>query len=116
VGAALTRWGVAGLVVWLVLLASAAGATSKPDYQGTGVIVGLHPAPSSHHETRPVVVLHHDPIAGLMDETMSMPFIAASAALFKGLKAGDRVRFDLKVTPDALLVISIQRMGSATRR
>ena len=98
----------------LVLLENAAGSTSTPDYQGTGVIVGLHRPPSTLHATRPVVVLHHDPIAGLMDEKMSMPFIAASAALFKGLKAGDRVRFGLKVTPEALLVVSLSR--EAARR
>jgi Cu/Ag efflux protein CusF len=96
-------------------LQGAPGSTSKPDYQGTGVIVGLHPAPSALHATRPVVVLDHDPIVGLMDEKMSMPFIAASAALFKGLKPGDRVEFDLKSTPDALLVISLRRV-SAPRR
>ena len=97
--------------MWVVVLQSAAGATSTPDYQGTAVIVGLHPPPSQHHHTRPVVVLHHDPIPGLMDEKMSMPFIAASMALFKGLEAGDRVAFGLKVTPDALLVISMRRAG-----
>ena len=95
---------------------AASSATSTPDYQGTGVIVGLYPAPSSHHATRPVVVLKHDPIAGLMDEKMSMPFIAASADLFSGLKAGDRVEFGLKSTEDALLVISLRRAAPAKRR
>jgi Cu/Ag efflux protein CusF len=105
---------VVGLAAFLVLGAS--GSTSKPDYQGTGVIVGLHPPPSSLHATRPVVVLDHDPIAGLMDEKMSMPFIAASAALFKGLKPGDRVEFGLKSTPDALLVISLHRVPAPRRK
>jgi Cu/Ag efflux protein CusF len=84
-------------------------STSTPDYQGTGVIVGLHPPPSSLHPTRPVVVLRHDPIVGLMDESMEMPFIAASTALFAGLKPGDHVEFGLKTTPDALLVIFLRR-------
>src|SRR5436190_14765459 len=87
-----------------------ASSTSTPDYQGTGVIVGLHPPPSALHATRPVVVLHHEPIVGLMDEKMEMPFIAASTDLFKGLKPGDRVAFDLKSTDDALLVIALRRV------
>jgi Cu/Ag efflux protein CusF len=95
---------------------AASGATSRPDYQGTGVIVGLHPPPSSLHPTRPVIVLYHDPIVGLMDEKMSMPFIAASTTLFSGLKAGDRVEFGLKSTEDALLVISLRRLDARRRK
>jgi Cu/Ag efflux protein CusF len=45
-----------------------------------------------------------------MDESMSMPFIAASTALFQGLRAGDRIAFGLKDTPDALLVITVERL------
>lgn len=116
--------GAVGVAAWLLAgggtaveaFQAASSATSPPDYQGTGVIVGLYPAPSKHHATRPVVVLKHDPIAGLMDEKMSMPFIAASADLFSGLKPGDRVEFGLKSTEDALLVISLQRMKPASRR
>jgi len=92
-----------------------ASSTSTPDYQGTGVIVGLHPPPSSLHATRPVVVLDHDPIVGLMDEKMSMPFIAASTDLFSGVKPGDRVEFGLKSTPDALLVIFLRPATSRRR-
>ena len=97
-------------------LQAASSSTSKPDYQGTAVIVALHPPPSSLHPTRPVVVLHHDPIVGLMDEKMEMPFIAASPSLFKGLKAGDRVEFGLKSTPDALLVISLRPLPPGKRK
>lgn len=112
-----------GLVGWLAVngpavhaFQGASSAASTPDYQGTGVIVGLHPPPSPLHATRPVVVLHHDPIVGLMDETMSMPFIAASTRLFTGLKPGDRVEFGLKSTEDALLVISLRRAAVVKRR
>jgi len=42
---------------------------------------------------------------------MSMPFIAASADLFRGLKAGDRVAFALAETPDALLVVSLEKLS-----
>src|ERR1700675_2326805 len=83
---------------------------AKPDYRGTGVVLAVLPPPSSLHATRPVIVIEHGPIAGLMDETMSMPFIAASTTLFQGLRAGDRIAFGLKDTPDALLVIIVERL------
>jgi hypothetical protein len=116
----LTRRCVVGIVVCLAVSGGAAvegfqEPTSRPDYQGTGVIVGLHPPPSALHPTRPVVVLSHDPIVGLMDERMSMPFIAASTSLFDGLKPGDRVEFGLKSTEDALLVISLHRLAPDRR-
>lgn len=38
---------------------------------------------------------------------MSMPFIAASTRLLKGLRPGDRIAFGLLDTPDALLVIVV---------
>jgi Cu/Ag efflux protein CusF len=57
-----------------------------------------------------VIVIDHDAIAGLMDEKMSMPFIAASTTLFEGLTPGDRIAFGLKDTPGALLVIAIERL------
>ena len=118
----LTRASIVLVAAWLVIAAPAvadsqrvSGSTSKPDYQGTGVIVGLHPPPSSLHATRPVVVLDHEPIVGLMDEKMEMPFIAASTELFKGLKPGARVEFGLKSTPDALLVISLRPLPARRR-
>ncbi|HEV8143628.1 MAG TPA: copper-binding protein [Methylomirabilota bacterium] len=120
---ALMRASIAVVAAALIIAApDVAGAegglasTSKPDYQGTGVIVGLHPPPSSLHATRPVVVLQHDPIVGLMDEKMEMPFIAASTELFKGLKPGARVEFGLKSTADALLVISLRPLPADRRR
>ena len=105
-----------GILLVLLLLAGGAAAqpagssVAKPDYRGTGVILAVLPPPSSLHATRPVIVIDHAPIAGLMDEPMSMPFIAASTALFQGLQAGDRIAFGLKDTPDALLVISVERL------
>ena len=102
----------------VLLAAAAAGAQStlgpgaKPDYRGTGVVLAILPPPSDLHATRPVIVIDHEPIAGLMDEKMSMPFIAASTRLFQGLTAGDRIAFGLKDTPDALLVILVERIQS----
>src|SRR2546421_4362497 len=87
-------------------------ATARPDWRGTGVVVAILPPPSSLHATRPVIIIRHDPIRGLMDETMDMPFLAASMDLFGDLRPGDRVAFGLKDVPDALLVVSIERLGA----
>ena len=103
----------ATLVAPLVVLAADRDAIApKSDWRGTGVIQALLPPPSSLHATRPVIIIEHDPIAGLMKEKMSMPFIAASTDLFRGFKVGDRISFGLKDTPDALLVIVIQTLGA----
>ena len=100
----------------LVLLALAAGPAAgqtlppeKPDWRGTGIVLKMLPPPSELHATRPVIVLRHDPIPGLMDEAMTMPFFVVSTALFRGVRAGERVTFGLKEVPDALLVISIEK-------
>ena len=111
----MTRAGLA-LVATLLLVASAGAQpprdpATRPDYRGTGVVMAILPPPSDLHATRPVIVIEHEPIAGLMDERMSMPFIAASTTLFKGLAPGDRIAFGLKDTPGALLVIIVERMG-----
>ena len=90
---------------------SVPGLGVKPDYRGTGVVLAILPPPSDLHATRPVIVIEHEPIAGLMDEKMSMPFIAASTGLLQGLRRGDRVAFGLKDTPDALLVVVIERLS-----
>jgi len=103
------RWPAALL---LVLIAALPAAHAQPArWRGAGVVVAVLPAPSSLHATRPVIVLDHQPIAGLMEQRMSMPFIAASADLFRGIKAGDHVAFALAETPDALLVVSLERLG-----
>jgi len=101
---------VAGILVvpLVVLAADRAAVAPKLDWRGTGIIQALLPPPSSLHATRPVIVIEHEPIPGLMAEKMSMPFIAASTDLFRGFKVGDRISFGLKETSDALLVIVIQ--------
>ena len=99
-------------VLLLVAIAALPCAYAQPArWRGKGVVVALLPAPSSLHATRPVVVLDHEPIAGLMEERMSMPFIAASTDLFRGIAVGDRVAFALAETPDALLVVSLERLS-----
>ena len=104
---------VAGFLVALLDVPPAApqGAPpAKADWRGTGGVVALLPPPSSLHPTRPVIIIHHDPIHGLMEETMDMPFIAASTELFRDLKPGDRIAFGLKDAPGALLVVFIERV------
>jgi hypothetical protein len=86
-------------------------APAKVDWRGTGVVVAILPPPSGLHATRPVIIIRHDPIEGLMNETMDMPFLAASTDLFRDLRPGDRVAFELKDVPNALLVVGISRLG-----
>jgi Cu/Ag efflux protein CusF len=103
----------------IVLLAAPATAqpasSARPTWRGTGVVVAVLPPPSSLHATRPVVVIHHRPIAGLMEDEMSMPFIVASTDLLRDLRPGDRVAFGLRDTPDALLVVTVERLSAPAR-
>jgi Cu/Ag efflux protein CusF len=99
------------LVIALVAPAAAQPARSGPDWRGTGVVLALLPPPSDLHATRPVIVIRHEAIPGLMAEAMTMPFLAASTALLQGLRPGDRIAFGLKEVPDALLVISIEPLA-----
>src|SRR3989442_748135 len=88
-------------------------AAPRPDWRGTGVVVAILPPPSSLHATRPVIIIRHDPIRGLMDETMDMPFLAASMDLFSDLRPGDRVAFGLFVSQSAYAcAISTSSTGS----
>lgn len=105
---------IVAALVWS--LHARSGTAPKPDYRGTGVVVALLPPPSNLHATRPVIIISHDPVPGLMDEAMSMPFIAASTTLFRDLRPGDRIAFGLKTTPDALLVVSIERVAPHQQR
>jgi Cu/Ag efflux protein CusF len=104
--------GALGLI--LAPLAAAAAQAPRPaaarEWHGSGVALAVLPPPSDLHATRPVIVIQHEAIAGLMDEAMAMPFLVASTSLFEGLKAGDRITFVLREVPDALLVVSIERL------
>ena len=106
----------ARVLATLVVAAAMAGvASAQPpaphaEWHGTGVVLAMLRPPSDLHATRPVIVLQHEPIPGLMKEAMTMPFIVASAGLFAGLHDGDHVAFALADTPGALLVVSIERL------
>ena len=103
------------LSILLLVTALVAPAASQPvrsvasDWRGTGVVLAVLPPPSDLHASRPVIVLRHEAIPGLMAEAMTMPFLVASATLFEGIRPGDHVAFALKEVPDALLVVSIER-------
>ena len=103
------------LSIPLLVATLVAPAASQPirsvtsDWRGTGVVLAVLPPPSDLHATRPVIVIRHEAIPGLMAEAMTMPFLVASAALFEGIRAGDHIAFALKEVPDALLVVSIER-------
>jgi Cu/Ag efflux protein CusF len=100
------------LLVGLVAPVRAQPATeAQPDWRGTGVVLALLPPPSDLHATRPVIVLQHEAIDGLMEETMTMPFLAASTTLFEGIQPGDHVAFGLKEVPEALLVVTLERLA-----
>ncbi|PYM17112.1 MAG: hypothetical protein DMD81_10440 [Candidatus Rokuibacteriota bacterium] len=102
--------GALALLLWAGFACAADSKAAPAEYQGTGIVLAVLPPPSDLHKTRPVIVIEHEPIHGLMDDRMSMPFIAASTDLFRGLRVGDRIAFSLKDTPDALLVVTIQRL------
>ena len=104
-----------GLLLLVALAAPVAAQPARPttansDWRGTGTVLAILPAPSDLHATRPVIVLQHEAIAGLMEQAMAMPFLVASTSLFEGLKAGDRIAFVLRDVPDALLVVAIERL------
>jgi hypothetical protein len=102
---------VLGVAVAVAASAAAQPASApRPDWRGTGTVVALLRPPSELHPTRPVIVLKHDPIPGLMEESMYMPLIVASLSLFDGLTPGERVAFGLEETPEALLLVSIERL------
>jgi hypothetical protein len=79
-------------------------------YHGSGVVLAVLPAPSPLDATRPVVVLRHEPIKDLMDEGMTHPFLVRSGRLLQGISPGTHVRFTLKDTPGALLVVRMERI------
>lgn len=103
------------LSILLLVAALVAPAAAQPvrsvtsDWRGTGVVLAVLPPPSDLHATRPVIVIRHEAIPGLMAEAMTMPFLVASTALFEGIRPGDHIAFALKEVPDALLVVSIER-------
>jgi Cu/Ag efflux protein CusF len=104
---------VLGVTLLLAAPASAQSPAARAEWHGTGSVVALMPPPSTLDATRPVIIIHHQPIPGLMSEEMSMPFLAASTDLFRNLHPGDHISFTLKDVPGALLVTTIDRLPTA---
>jgi hypothetical protein len=77
-------------------------------YHGTGLVLAVLPAPSPLDAKRPVIILRHEPIPELMDKSMTHPFIVRSEKLLQGIAPGTPVRFTLKDTPGALLVVRLE--------
>jgi Cu/Ag efflux protein CusF len=106
-------------LIAVALIAALAGflpasAQTGRRWKSAATIVALMPPPSALHATRPVVILDHEPIPGLMEEKMSMAFVAASTDLFRGLSPGDHVTFELEDVPGALLVVTLARVPGST--
>jgi len=97
-------------VRFLVLLAlalpvCACGPSTKPAADGTTVQV--HATEGTIESISPngrVLHIAHEEIPGYM-LAMTMPFEASSAAVIKGLKAGDRVVFEFEEREDGRRVI-----------
>ncbi|MGJ4953330.1 copper-binding protein [Bradyrhizobium sp. HKCCYLS20291] len=56
------------------------------------------------------ITLHHGPAKGLgMDEAMTMVYRVKDAALLKGLKAGDKVKFEAQEDASGYTVTKIEK-------
>ncbi len=100
---ALTAAGLGGYTLWR----GQEDLTGQGVYHGTGMVLAVLPAPSQLDAERPVGILQHDPIPELMDKRMTHPFLVRSQRLLRGIAPGTRVRFTLKDTPGALLVVRL---------
>jgi len=116
------RW--PGVFIGLGVLAAAAGVAwtawtvTDPNrdedgpkiYKGVGVVEQIIRAPWEFDRERDGVVIRHEAIKDLMDEAMTHPFVVKARRLLRGLRPGDRIRFTLKDTPGALLVIYVKKI------
>jgi Cu/Ag efflux protein CusF len=97
----------AGAAAWFLLLPQE-DFTVPGVYHGTGMVLAVLPAPSPLDAKRPVIILRHEPIPELMDKGMTHPFIVGSEKLLRDIGPGMQVRFTLKDTPGALLVVRLE--------
>ena len=70
--------------------------------QTTGVIKAID-------QRAATLTIQHGPIAGLGWPAMTMTFKATSPSLLNGIKAGDHVRFSVRVEGDSYLVTAIAK-------
>ncbi|MBL8716775.1 MAG: copper-binding protein [Myxococcales bacterium] len=93
------------LALALALPVCACGPSTKPAADGT--TVQIHATEGTIESISPngrVLHIAHEEIPGYM-LAMTMPFEASSAAVIKGLKAGDRVVFEFEEREDGRRVI-----------
>jgi protein SCO1 len=83
---------------------AAASTTTQQVFQVKGVVLGVKPAEKS-------VEIKHEAIPGYMP-AMTMPFDVKDTNLLTGLKAGDSVSFQLRVTDTEGWIDHIQKLGS----
>ncbi len=100
---------LAGTAAWL-LWQRQEDLTGPGVYQGTGMVLAVIAAPSPLDPERPIIILQHEPIPDLMDKGMTHPFLVRSPRLLRGIAPGAHVRFTLKDTPGALLVVHLEVM------
>ena len=81
--------------------AAAAEATVKTA-EGTGVVKELDPKTG-------MMTIKHDPIAALGWPEMTMSFRAVPAELLKGVKVGDKIRFETTSGPGLPEIRSIKK-------
>ena len=81
----------------LVVLASAAQAQSVP-----GTVKKIDDAQGK-------LTIDHGPIKNLDMESMTMVFRAADPAMLKGLKAGDKIKFDADRVNGQITVTKLQK-------
>lgn len=56
------------------------------------------------------VTVKHDAIKSMGMDAMTMPYKVSNAALLKGFKPGDAVRFTVKVQGDQMLIESLEHV------
>jgi len=87
-------------VLAAALLAISLGAANAQSVNGTVTKID---------ESQGKLTINHGPIKNLDMDSMTMIFRAGDAAMLKGLKAGDKVRFDADRVNGQLTVIKLQK-------
>jgi hypothetical protein len=105
------RW-AAPLLFGLLLAGFAAGiwASYRDAFPGRGLYRTTGVFETRLGET--MILVRHEAIPGLMDRMESMALIVESPALIDraALRRGERVRLTIRETPQALLVVEIQKL------
>ena len=97
------------LAGWGAVAAQAGPGQAAPGparyFCGKGTVVAVD-------EDRSGITFRHGPIEGFM-EAMTMHFKVEGPEVLKDVKAGDRVRFTLKDTPEKTRVVYVEKLPAA---